>query len=124
MNKIAKFAIACSAASLAVVPTIAMAASGYMTCQVADSDRGHVFFSEKAFVADSGDADKAFTRYLKELMDEKVPLLKSLDHAKGICNWETTAAEANKKTSQFVIHYIQQGYLTYSDNHMSDPFVP
>jgi hypothetical protein len=125
MRNIGKLAAVLAVGSAVTLSSgTAFAKPGFMTCQVADSEKGHVFFSEKAFAADSAVADKALDFYLKALLSEKVPLLKSVEHAKGICNWEETRAEANKKTALYVTTFIKQGYLTYSDDHMPDPYTP
>ena len=109
----------------AIAPTAAMAKSGYMTCQMTDSDKRRVFTTPNEFRADSADTDKAFARYIALYQAEKIPYItQDLSHIQGICDWEADKGVAMTKTTNYMIHFLQQGYLVHSDISMPDPFVP
>ena len=109
----------------ALAPTVALAKPGYMTCQMTDSEKQRVFNTPTEFHADSADTDKAFARYIALYQAEKIPYItKDLSHIQGICDWEAEKGVEMKKTTNYMIHFLQMGYLVHSDISMPDPFVP
>ena len=105
--------------------TAAFAQPGYMTCQAAESERQLVFTSPSEFRADSADTDKAFDYFIKAYQAGKAPLLHAdLSHVQGICHWEAKKGVAITMTTNYLIHFVQLGYLAYSEVAMPDPFVP
>ena len=119
------FLLAAAALGGASLPTVAMAQPGYMTCQATESERKSVFTTPTEFQADSADEDKAFTKFISLLQAGKVPWLHAdLSHVQGICHWEKEKNVAMRMTTNYMIHYLQLGYLAHSDTPMPDPFVP
>ena len=110
---------------MALAPTVAIAKPGYMTCQMTDSAKQRVFTTPTEFHADSADTDKAFAQYIALYQAEKIPYITNdLSHIQGICDWEAEKGVAMKKTTNYMIHFLQLGYLVHSDISMPDPFVP
>ena len=105
--------------------TTVVAKPGYMTCQATESSDKKVFSTPREFKADSADADKAFDYFTKAYQAPKVPLLGAdLSHYQGICHWEAKPNVAMGMATNYMIHFLQLGYFTFTEVTMPDPFVP
>lgn len=103
-----------AAATLMTLPMAAQAADGYVTCQAYQESKARVLYTT-AFAANKADADALYDKFVKFLADSgytKSMYSPEPSPVAGICNWETTAAAANKKTEGFKANYTVKGAST------------
>lgn len=92
----------------------AHAADGYITCQAHSTDKNKVFYT-LAFEANKADSDALFEQFVSYLAaNGYTSSLYSPDPlpVSGICNWETSAADANAKTEAYKKNLSAKGAST------------
>ncbi|ESQ79985.1 hypothetical protein [Asticcacaulis sp. YBE204] len=111
MKRLSTIAVA---TALLVLPAVASAADGFVTCQAHQADKNRVLYTV-AFPANKADTDALWTKFVAKLADSgytKSMYSTEASPVTGICNWEKTAAEANTKTENFKAAFVAKGANT------------
>jgi hypothetical protein len=106
----------CLAATAAMfaLPIAAQAADGYVTCQAYQANKNRVLYTQ-AFAANKSDTDKLWTNFTDHLANNgftKGMYDSAPQPVEGACNWESSAAAANKKAEGFKANYTAKGAST------------
>ena len=115
MKLLMKYVLAAAVfAAPLVAPAMAQAADGFVTCQAYQADKSRVLYT-MAFAANKADADALYESFVKFLADSgytKGMYSTEASPVEGICNWESSADAANKKTEGFKASYSAKGAST------------